>query len=321
MQTTDTLEAAVDSLLAPMNDEPKAQPETAAQEEVEDETEADYEGQEADAADNSEDDAEEADAEDDEDEESEETDAQETPTTFSVKVDGKETQVTLDELKRSYSGNAYIQKGMQEAAAVRKEAENLYYTLQNERQQFLATLENVQQQGIMKAPQAPDIRMLDSDPIGYMQEKAKYEIKAQEFQAQQRQLHDQAQRQSALQEQARQVELQEQARRLTEAIPEFANPEKAAALKANLVGFASKYGLSAEEVASTVDARLVQVLYDAYRYNQLSAVKGQAKKPEPPRNVKPTPRKPAPKEIVRDRQMKAAKRSGKPEAFIDLLFR
>jgi leucyl aminopeptidase len=304
-----------------MNDEPKAQPETAAEEEVGDETEADYEGQEADAADNSEDDGEEPDTEDDEDEESEETDAQETPKTFSVKVDGKETQVTLDELKRSFSGNAYIQKGMQEAAAVRKEAENLYYTLQNERQQFLATLENVQQQGIMKAPQAPDIRMLDSDPIGYMQEKAKYEVRAQEFQAQQRQLHEQSQRQTALQEQARQVELQEQARLLIEAIPEFAHPEKAAALKTNLVQFASKYRLSAEEVASTVDSRLVRVLYDAYRYDQLSAVKDKAKKPEPPRNVKPTPRKPAPDKIVRDRQMKAAKRSGKPEAFIDLLFR
>jgi leucyl aminopeptidase len=304
-----------------MNDEPKAQPETAAEEEVGDETEADYEGQEADAADNSEDDGEEPDTEDDEDEESEETDAQETPKTFSVKVDGKETQVTLDELKRSFSGNAYIQKGMQEAAAVRKEAENLYYTLQNERQQILATLENVQQQGIMKAPQAPDIRMLDSDPIGYMQEKAKYEVRAQEFQAQQRQLHEQSQRQTALQEQARQVELQEQARLLIEAIPEFAHPEKAAALKTNLVQFASKYRLSAEEVASTVDSRLVRVLYDAYRYDQLSAVKDKAKKPEPPRNVKPTPRKPAPDKIVRDRQMKAAKRSGKPEAFIDLLFR
>jgi len=321
VQTTDTLEAAVDSLLAPMNDEPKAQPETAAEEEVESEIEADDEGQEADAADNSEDDGEEPEAEDDEDEENEEADAPETPATYSVKVDGKEMQVTLEELKRSFSGNAYVQKGMQEAAAVRKEAEALFQTLQNERQQFLATLENVQQQGIMKAPQAPDIRMLDSDPIGYMQEKAKYEIKAQEFQAQQRQLHEQAQRQTALQEQARQVELQEQARLLIEAIPEFAHPEKAAALKTNLVQFASMYRLSAEEVASTVDSRLVRVLYDAYRYNQLSAVKDKAKKPEPPRNVKPMPRKPAPEKIVRDRQMKAAKRSGKPEAFIDLLFR
>lgn len=321
MQTTDAIEAAVDSLLIPMNDETKAQPETAAEEKVEDEIEADDEGQEAETAENSEDDGEEPEAEDDEDEESEEADAPETPATYSVKVDGKEVEVTLDELKRSYSGNAYIQKGMQEAAAVRKEAESLYMTLQNERQQFLATLENVQQQGIMKAPQAPDIRMLDTDPIGYMQEKAKYEAKAQEYQAQQRQLYEQVQRHNALQEQARQVELQEQARRLTEAIPEFANPEKAVALKTNLVQFASKYGLSAEEVASTVDARLVQVLYDAYRYNQLSAVKDKAKKPEPPRNVKPMPRKPAPEKIVRDRQMKAAKRSGKPEAFIDLLFR
>lgn len=321
MQTTDTLEAAVDSLLVPATDETQAQPETAAEDDVDEDIDADDEAQEADSAQNSEDDGEEPEAEDSEDEEDEETDVPEAPATYSVKVDGKEVEVTLDELKRSYSGNAYIQKGMQEAAAVRKEAESLYQTLQNERQQFLATLENVQQQGIMKAPQAPDIRMLETDPIGYMQEKAKYEAKAQEYQAQQRQLYEQVQRHNALQEQARQMELQEQARRLTEAIPEFANPEKAAVLKTNLVQFASKYGLSAEEVASTVDARLVQVLYDAYRYNQLSAVKDRAKKPEPPRNVKPVPRKPAPEKIVRDRQMKAAKRSGKPEDFVDLLFR
>lgn len=321
MQTTDTLEAAVDSLLVPMTEETQAQPETAAEDEADEETEAEYDAQEAETAENSEDEGDEPDAEDTEDEDYEEADVQKEPALHSVKVDGKEKQVTLEELKRSYSGNAYIQKGMQEAAAVRKEAESLFQNLQNERQQFLATLENVQQQGIMKAPQAPDISMLDADPIGYMQEKAKYEVKAQEYQAQQRQLYEQHQRHNALQEQARSMELQEQARRLTEAIPEFANPEKAAVLKTNLVQFASKYGLSAEEVASTVDARLVQVLYDAYRYNQLSAVKDRAKKPEPPRNVKPMARKPAPEKIVRDRQMKAAKRSGKPEAFIDLLFR
>lgn len=321
MQTTDTLEAAVDSLLVPMTEETQAQPETAAEDEADEETEAEYDAQEAETAENSEDEGDEPDAEDTEDEDYEEADVQKEHALHSVKVDGKEKQVTLEELKRSYSGNAYIQKGMQEAAAVRKEAESLFQNLQNERQQFLATLENVQQQGIMKAPQAPDISMLDADPIGYMQEKAKYEVKAQEYQAQQRQLYEQHQRHNALQEQARSMELQEQARRLTEAIPEFANPEKAAVLKTNLVQFASKYGLSAEEVASTVDARLVQVLYDAYRYNQLSAVKDRAKKPEPPRNVKPMARKPAPEKIVRDRQMKAAKRSGKPEAFIDLLFR
>ena len=315
MQTTDTIEAAVDSLLAPAKDEPKA--EVAVEDEPEEQLEADDE----DAAEYSEDEGEEPDLTDDEDEESEETDVPKTPSLYAVKVDGAEKQVTLEELKRDYSGQAYIQKGMQEAAAARKEAESIFQTLQTERQQFLATLENIQQQGVMRAPQAPDIRLMDTDPIGYMQQKAHYDNNVQDYQSQQRQLYDQAQRHNALQEQARKEELQQQTRRLIEAIPEFGDPEKAPVLQNKLLQFASKYGLSAEEVASNVDARLVQVLYDAYKYNRLSAVKDKAKKPEPPRNVKPMARKPAPEKIVRDRQMKVAKRSGKPEAFIDLLFR
>jgi len=315
VQTTDTIEAAVDSLLAPAKDEPKA--EVAVEDEPEEQLEADDE----DAAEYSEDEGEEPDLTDDEDEESEETDVPKTPSLYAVKVDGAEKQVTLEELKRDYSGQAYIQKGMQEAAVARKEAESIFQTLQTERQQFLATLENIQQQGVMRAPQAPDIRLMDTDPIGYMQQKAHYDNNLQDYQSQQRQLYDQAQRHNALQEQARKEELQQQTRRLIEAIPEFGDPEKAPVLQNKLLQFASKYGLSAEEVASTVDARLVQVLYDAYKYNRLSAVKDKAKKPEPPRNVKPMARKPAPEKIVRDRQMKVAKRSGKPEAFIDLLFR
>jgi len=315
VQTTDTIEAAVDSLLAPAKDEPKA--EVAVEDEPEEQLEADDE----DAAEYSEDEGEEPDLTDDEDEESEETDVPKTPSLYAVKVDGAEKQVTLEELKRDYSGQAYIQKGMQEAAVTRKEAESIFQTLQTERQQFLATLENIQQQGVMRAPQAPDIRLMDTDPIGYMQQKAHYDNNVQDYQSQQRQIYDQAQRHNALQEQARKEELQQQTRRLIEAIPEFGDPEKAPVLQNKLLQFASKYGLSAEEVASTVDARLVQVLYDAYKYNRLSAVKDKAKKPEPPRNVKPMARKPAPEKIVRDRQMKVAKRSGKPEAFIDLLFR
>ena len=315
MQTTDTIEAAVDSLLAPAKDEPKA--EVA----VEDEPEEQLEADDQDAAEYSEDEGEEPDLTDDEDEDYEETDVPKTPSLHAVKSDGEEIQVTLEELKRSYSGQAYIQKGMQEAAVARKEAESIFQTLQTERQQFLATLENIQQQGVMRAPQAPDIRLMDTDPIGYMQQKAHYDNNVQDYQSQQRQLYDQAQRHNALQEQARKEELQQQTRRLIEAIPEFGDPEKAPVLQNKLLQFASKYGLSAEEVASTVDARLVQVLYDAYKYNRLSAVKDKAKKPEPPRNVKPMARKPAPEKIVRDRQMKVAKRSGKPEAFIDLLFR
>ena len=311
MDTTDALEQAVDSLLA-------IEPETAEAEEVEVEEADEEEAQEAETDEAEEDEGDEPESEEDEDDE--EADGDEQPQTFTVKVDGKDTEVTLDDLKRSYSGQAYIQKGMQQAAEARKEAEGLYQTLQLERQQFLATVQNMQQQGVMTPPQAPNVALLETDPIGYMQEKAAYDVKLQEFQNQQRQIQAQQQRQQQLQQQAMQMALQEQARKLTEAIPEFANPETAATLKKELVAFSSNYGLSAEEVASIADARYVQVLYDAYKFRQLQSGTDKAKqKSKPPRNVKPKPRRAEPQKVVQNRKLQAARKSGKPEAFIDLL--
>ena len=48
------------------------------------------------------------------------------PELYTVRVDGKEEKVTLEELTRGYSGQQYVHKGMQEAAAYRKEAEAVY---------------------------------------------------------------------------------------------------------------------------------------------------------------------------------------------------
>ena len=55
---------------------------------------------------------------------------------YSVKVNGQERQVTLDDLKQGYSGQEYVQQGMQDVANKRKEAENVYEALNNERQQL-----------------------------------------------------------------------------------------------------------------------------------------------------------------------------------------
>ena len=312
METTDTMEQAVNSLLAI---EPEVETD-----EVETEETEEVEVEDAEAGDTETDEVDEDGDEPEEDEDDEETDGDETPQTFTVKVDGKETEVTLDDLKRSYSGQAYIQKGMQQAAEARKEAEGLYHTLQSERQQFLATVQQMQQQGIMTPPKAPDMSMLDSDPIGYMQEKAAYDVKIQEYQNQQRQIQMEQARAQQLQESARQVAMQEQAKMLVEKIPEFANPDTAANLKRALLDHGTSYGLSAEEIAGIADARYVQVLYDAYKYRQLQSGTAKAKKqPEPPRNVKPKPRRAEPQKIVQKRKMQAARKSGKPEAFIDLL--
>lgn len=321
MQATD-IDTAVESLLAP---EPQETQETADEaleqnaptDEAEAEVEVESEGADDEA------DAEEAEAYDetDEDDEDEEPDADEKPSTFKVKVDGEEVEVTLDELKRDYSGQKYIQKGMQQAAEARKQAESLYNALQNERQQFLATLQQVQQQGIMEPPRKPSAELLDQDPIGYMQENAKYEAKMAEYQQQQQQLQEQAARHQQLVQQAHQVQVQEQAQRLVEMIPEFADQEKASKLKADLLQTGTEaYGFTAQELSGIVDARMVKVLHDAYKWHQLNSGKAKAKKqPAPSKNVKPKARRSEPQQVVRRKKLEAAKRSGKAEAFVDLL--
>ena len=323
MQATD-IDTAVESLLAPVETETQETAKEALEEDTDEaEIEAEDVSDEAETdEDEAEDEADEADA-DDEDIEDEETDADEKPETFKVKVDGEEVEVTLDELKRDYSGQKYIQKGMQQAAEARKQAEALFNTLQNERQQFFATVQQVQQQGLMTPPQKPSEDLLNKDPIGYMQENARYEKQLASYQQQMAQLRDQALRQQQLEEQAAQVMLQEQAQRLIQLIPEFADAEKANQIKSALVKIGSEaYGFAAEELSGIKDARMVAVLHDAYKWQQLQSGKAQAKKqPAPPKNVKPKARRPEPQKVVRRKKLEAAKRSGKPEAFIDLLLR
>ncbi|HEV8077922.1 MAG TPA: hypothetical protein VGP45_06005, partial [Marinobacter sp.] len=308
MQATD-IDTAVDSLLAPAEIESQETAAEALEEETEEaevDTEAEEVSDEAEFDDEAEDeaDADEADA-DDEDNEDEETDADEKPETFKVKVDGDEVEVTLDELKRDYSGQKYIQKGMQQAAEARKQAEALFNTLQNERQQFIATVQQVQQQGLMTPPQKPSEDLLNKDPIGYMQENARYEKQLASYQQQMAQLQDQALRQRQLEEQASQVMLQEQAQRLIEMIPEFADAEKANEIKSALVKVGTEaYGFAADELSGIKDARMVKVLHDAYKWQQLQSGKAQAKKqPAPSKNVKPKARRPEPQKVVRRKKL------------------
>ena len=70
------------------------------------------------------------------------------PELYTVKVDGEERKVTLDELKREYSGQKYIQKGMQENAELRKQYEELTQQTSQERQMLAQMIQQLQVQGI-----------------------------------------------------------------------------------------------------------------------------------------------------------------------------
>lgn len=214
-------------------------------------------------------------ADDATDEAADEDDGVEEPQTqtFTVKVDGQEVAVTLDDLKRAYAGQGYIQKRMQEVAAVRKEAEQTYHALNAERQQLMQALQAYEQQlASSMNPQPPSQELLKTDPIAYLEQDAAYRQAVETRQAVRQQYVQLAQQQQAQQEQAYRAYLAEQAQVLQQRIPDFADAKKAKALQQSLVETATTaYGYSADELRGLSDARAVQVLHDAMRYRQLMA--------------------------------------------------
>jgi len=307
------MEAAVNSLL--IVDEP-SQPDEAPQESPA--TEPELEAQETEAQ---EDDAEAEYSEDVEADDEEETQEQ-APSKYTVKFDGKEIEVTLDDLKRSFSGQAYIQKGMQEAAEARKAAAELFQTLQAEQSKFMQVVQTIQEHGFKAPPQAPDIAMMDKDPIGYMQAEARYRKDAAEYQAQQHQIQQTAASHRQMQDRAMAEFVTEQGKVLQSRIPEFADANKAREITGKIRNTASEaYGFTDQELSGIVDARQVLALHDAMKWRELQAARTQ-KAPAAPKSIKPVMRRTEPQQIVRKKQIDAARKTGgKPEAFIDLLFK
>lgn len=294
-----------DSLLMPSGDPAPEQvkPETEADEEADgEEIEA---GAEADA----EDDAPEAEdtPENDEDEDA----GQEQPDLITVKVDGKEMRVTLEDLKRSYSSDAYSTQRRQEAAALLKEAEATRKALMAEQERVLAFAQQIQRQGVVPQPVPPDPSKAEKDPAAYTRDFARYQAQLTAWQQQQYQLQSIATQTAQQREAERVAMIQEQAAMLPDYIPEFKAPETARQLRAKLVETGmNAYGYSTEELEGITDARAVRVLHDAMKWREAQAKVSQAKKaPEKPKSVKPAGRRSEPPQLQQAKLVERAKRS------------
>lgn len=213
-----------------------------------------------------------ADAVDDETEAEAETD--EDAELYTVTIDGQEQQVTFDELTRGYAGQGYIQEGMRTNAEQRKAIEADTAAMQSEqaalsqqRQHLDALVQTIQATGL-KPPTAPDMAMLESDPIGYMREKAEFDRDVQVFSNTMRGLEQQRHTAQAQVDQQRQEQVRVNTEILAKAIPELADAQKAPAMKAKLSETGQSYGFSAEEIGGITDARMVQVLHKAMLYDQ-----------------------------------------------------
>jgi hypothetical protein len=269
-----TLEQAAESLLS-TSDAPEAEGDNLS-EAVDEITEPT--GEDVEDVAESEDDVEASDEDDYDDqiddEDLVEVEAEDT-TLIPVKVDGKEEQWTLDQLKQSAAGQAAINKRFQEAAEARKQIEQQAAALQQQQQQFMQLYQQAQQIGVQE-PTPPSRDLFESDPIGYMEEKLKYDEAKAGYDQQMYQIHQMREQQTHQQAQAQQSYLQEQAELLKQHIPEIADPEKGAQLKDDLMQVGMDYGFSAEEMAGVSDARYVRALNDARKYRQLVAKRKQA---------------------------------------------
>lgn len=199
---------------------------------------------------------------------------------YTVKVDGRTQQVPLSELIRGYSGQAYIQQGMRQVADAQKEVAQVYEALRAERQQIAEFVQAMQTGSLpMQPPTPPNEALLQTDPIGYLEARVKYDKDLAAYQQGQRAVQEMTAREAEAAERQRAAYLAEQRQLLAQAIPAFAKPETAAKVRDELVRVGTEvYGYDLDELRAVADSRALRVLHDAAQYRRLMAGKSVAEK-------------------------------------------
>ena len=315
METTDevTLDGSIESAIGQLvQTETEEQPEEAVEveEDSEEEGQEDYESEQDDEV------------EEDYEEDAEEADSEE-PETFTVKVDGVEQRVTLEDLKRGYSGQQYVQQGMQQVAEMRKQFEQIASDFLNEREQAKAIFAQVQNMQIPSAPVPPSVELAETDPFRYSAEKAKYDVAANEYQQKMAEIQQALAGNSQAEQQARNAYLQREMDTLKQVIPDFADPEKAQSLRNNMLTVSQEtYGFDPQEIAAITDHRVLRVLHDAIQYRAAQGGKEQAikkAKAKPKRTVKPGAKKTASNQNSTRQARSKLKRSGSIQDAMSLI--
>jgi hypothetical protein len=192
--------------------------------------------------------------------------------TFTVKINGKEVEVTQDELLDGYSRTSdYIQK-TQVLSEQRKQIDSELNATQQERQRYTQALKQLEESNDFEIAQlnSQDLEKLkEEDPLVYMQKKdalrdlqenkvriANERAKAQE--AEQKEMHN-----KLLKQREEQLEI------LNSKLPEWNHPEKGAKLKSDIKNYALNQGFTEQEVNMLIDARSIQVLNNAMKYENL----------------------------------------------------
>jgi len=212
----------------------------------------------------------------DEIDDSDEDDAVQEEQSYTVKINGEEKAVSLQELKQGYSGQQFVQKGMQENAQARKQTEQVYNALLESRQQVTDLYQHLQNGNVARQPVKPDIALLDTDPIGYVEQNARYEQDMGAYQSEMQKIQQVQNDQLHAQNLALEAHRNQEMTRLLELMPDLKDPSKGKAMKEQMLATGNEYGYSPDEISAIVDHRAIRVLDDARKYREIMDSKSKA---------------------------------------------
>ena len=203
------------------------------------------------------------------------------PSTYTVKVDGKDVEVTLDELQSGYSRQADYTRKSQVLAEQRQKADDELAATQQERQRYSQALEQLGDSTDFEINQFKNVdwnKLKADDPMAYIQQKdalrdlqdSKIKIanEKKELQAKEQKEYEAG----MLKHREQQIQL------LAERLPEWVDPTKGPSLKQDIKSFALKKGFTEQEINMLVDARSIEVLNNAMKYENLLNAKIAKKK-------------------------------------------
>lgn len=181
---------------------------------------------------------------------------------FKVKVDGEEREVSEEELKRGYSGQRYIQQKMREVAEARKQVEAQAAQAQQMEQRYAEAMKAYAERLQTTEPTPPDIKMRETDPLGYLEQMEDYrqEVEARQKLQYEQQILAQREQQLAAQQKAEYVRAQTQV--VLEQIPELRDKEAAPKAIEMMMEEGRRRGFSDAELKGESDPRFVMALHE-----------------------------------------------------------
>lgn len=214
-----------------------------------------------------------------ESEESEaEAEPEEEPQKAGTKIklsDGSEH--TLEEIEKGFLRQQDYTRKTQELSSNRKQLEEAAQRFVNQDRQVKEFAEFAKKVVESYAPKPPDAAMINSDPVGYLQQKEAFDRANQTWRQIVESQQSIGQRLEASEGSKTQDQLQAETKALVERLPALATPEGWRAFKAEATDIGGKaYGFAPEEIEGIQDHRYVLALKDAIEYRKLTAKKMEA---------------------------------------------